>query len=103
MKTVTTAILAALLMAPLAALHAAEDLRFTQSKDGRTLYVIALGVPTADVAIRSLAKPDKTVAAVSLLGSAEKLGWKQADDAVVIQKPASWPCRHAVVFKIELN
>ncbi len=69
----------------------AEDLRFTQSKDGGTLYAIVLGQPVVDVMIRSLTKPDKPVAAVSLLGSAEKLSWKQTDDAVVIQKPALGP------------
>lgn len=79
----------------------AEDLRFTASKDGRTLYVIALGVPGADVSVRALAKGDKAVAGVQLLGSAEKLTWRQAADALVIQKPTVWPCKHAVVFKVE--
>ncbi len=79
----------------------AADLRFTQSKDGRTLYVIVLGLPEADVAIRSLAKPTKPVSSVSLLGSAEKVTWKQEADALVLQKPASWPSKHAVVFKVD--
>jgi alpha-L-fucosidase len=80
----------------------AEDLRFTLSKDGRALYVIALGVPTSDVAIRSLAKTGRSVVNIRLLGSAEKLTWKQEAEALTIQKPDAWPCKHAVAFKIEL-
>src|SRR5208283_2259843 len=33
----------------------ADDIRFTQSKDGKTLYAIALNVPTSEVRIKSLA------------------------------------------------
>lgn len=79
----------------------AEDLRFTQSKDGRTLYVIALGVPVADVAVRALAKTDKPIVNVQLLGSVEKLTWRQDAEALTIQNPTACPCRHAVVFKVE--
>jgi alpha-L-fucosidase len=80
----------------------ADDLRFTQSKDGRALYVIALGVPAADVTVRALAKSDRAVSSVRLLGSVEKLTWRQEADALVIQKPSAWPCRHAVAFRVEL-
>jgi alpha-L-fucosidase len=79
----------------------AEDLRFTQSKNSRSLYVLALGVPTSDVTIRSLAKSDRTVANVHLLGSRERLLWKQESEALTIQKPTAWPCKHAVAFKVE--
>ena len=78
----------------------AEDIRFTQSKDGRTLYALALGVPASDVTIKALGQAAKPVASVKLLGSNEKLVWKQEAAALVIQKPSSWPCKHAVVFKI---
>jgi alpha-L-fucosidase len=79
----------------------ADDIRFTQSKDGKTLYALALGVPAGEVTIRSLGRTARSVASVRLLGSDEKLVWKQDADALVIQKPAVWPCRHAIVFKIE--
>ena len=43
----------------------------------------------------------KPVAAVTLLGSAEKLVWKQEADALVIKQPAKVPSDYAVAFKIE--
>lgn len=76
----------------------ADDIRFTQSKDGGTLYALVLGVPASDVSIRALAKTG--IANVRLLGSGEALTWKKDADALVIRKPDAWPCRHAVVFKI---
>lgn len=78
----------------------AKDIRFTRSKDGKTMYAIALGVPEGEVRIKSLIGGKRTVSDVRLLGSGEKLSWKQGADGLVIQKPAAWPCGHAVAFKI---
>lgn len=78
----------------------AKDIRFTRSKDGKAVYAIALGLPDGEVRIQSLAKGKAPVSEVRLLGSDEKLPWKQDADALVIQKPNSWPCKHAVAFKI---
>lgn len=78
-----------------------QDIRFTQSKDGGTLYAIVCGVPSEPVRIKSLAKTN--IAAVSLLGSAAKIDWKQEGDALVIQPVAKWPTDHAVAFKIALE
>ena len=81
-----------------------EDIRFTQSKDGKSLYAIALGMPTGPVRIQSLGSNakllDKPIASITLLGSDAKLDWKQEPDALVIQPAAKWPCEHAVAFKI---
>jgi len=47
----------------------ADDFRFTQSKEGHTLYVFALGHPEQSVAIKSLSATDlQADARVSLLG-----------------------------------
>ncbi len=78
--------------------YTAQDIRFT-IKDG-ALYAICLGVPTEPVKIVSLAKTDKPVATVELLGSREKLSWTQEADGLAIQPASSWPGEHAVVFKI---
>ncbi|HPA19048.1 MAG TPA: alpha-L-fucosidase [Verrucomicrobiae bacterium] len=78
----------------------ARDIRFTRSKDGQTLYAVALGIPEGEVRIQSLAKGKKPVSSVQLLGSDERISWKQEADALVIQKPAAWPCGHAVAFRI---
>jgi len=80
----------------------AADVRFTRSKDGRAVYAIALGVPDQDVTITSLAKTDKPIKSVRLLGSKATLDWKQGTDGLAIKPPAAWPCRHAVAFKVDL-
>jgi alpha-L-fucosidase len=86
--------------------YAPEDIRFTQSKDGRTLYAIVMGVPKGEVRITSLGTDtkllDHAVSSVSLLGSDAKLDWKQDADALVIRPVAKWPCEHAVAFKISM-
>jgi alpha-L-fucosidase len=78
----------------------AADVRFTRSKDGKTVYAIALGVPAEPVRIASLA--DEKIAAIALLGGDTTLDWKQDASAVVIQPVKAWPCGHAVAFKITL-
>lgn len=77
------------------------DIRFTQSKDGKTVYAILLGVPDKDILIASLAKTDTPIRSVRLLGGDANLAWKQTADGLVIKKPAVWPCQHAVAFKVE--
>ncbi|MEI8293210.1 MAG: alpha-L-fucosidase [bacterium] len=87
--------------------YTAEDIRFTQSKDGATLYAIVLAVPQGEVRIKSLGASskllEKKIAAIALLGSDAKLEWKQEADALVIQPAAKWPSQHTVAFKIELS
>jgi len=80
----------------------AEDIRFTQSKDGKTIYAIVLAMPTGETVIKSLGAGAGKVTAVSLLGSPAKLKWKQAAAALTIQPVKEWPCQHAVAFKITL-
>ena len=80
-----------------------EDIRFTTK--GETLYAIVLASPPgATVSIKSLGLSakltDKPVASVALLGSEEKLDWKQEDGALVIQCPSKMPSDHAIAFKI---
>jgi len=83
----------------------AQDVRFT-TKAG-TLYAIALGVPTSSIQIKSLGTGPKLlqqpIADVSLLGSAEKLKWSQATDALHIEVPHAVPNDIALVFKITLR
>jgi alpha-L-fucosidase len=76
-----------------------EDIRFTTG-NGR-LYAIVLGLPRSEVRIRSLA--GEPVAEVRLLGSSEKIQWKQEADALTITPPASLPCDLAVTFSIKMR
>jgi alpha-L-fucosidase len=85
----------------------AEDVRFTQSKNGKTLYAIIMGSPKSGVTIKSLGTNakllDKKIAKISLLGSTEKLKWMQTTDALTIENPTAKPSQVAVVFKLALN
>jgi alpha-L-fucosidase len=82
-----------------------SDIRFT-SKDG-AVYAICLALPMAEVQIKSLGtsadQGDQPVRSVRLLGSSEKLAWKQDPDRLVIQCPPQMPGSHAVAFKIEFG
>jgi alpha-L-fucosidase len=84
-----------------------EDVRFTQSKDGKTLYAIVLGAPTNGISIKALGKSakllDKPVKKIETLGSKEKLAWEQSADALMISQPKSLPNNFAVVLKISLK
>jgi alpha-L-fucosidase len=82
--------------------YSAKDIRFTTKGD--ILYAFCLGVPTEDIRIASLGKDsklaDKPIASVEMLGSTDKQDWTQADDALIIKKPAKAPNTAAIGFKI---
>ena len=82
-----------------------KDIRFTTK--GSALYAYCLGKPESDIKIKSLAKSsksaEKAVASVSMIGSTEKLIWKQMSDALVIKKPVNLPEWQVVGFKIEFK
>ncbi len=84
-----------------------EDVRFTQSKDGKTLYAVVLGAPTNGVSITSLGNSakllDKKISKIQLLGSKEKLNWQQTDAALQIPQPKNLPNTFAIGFKISLK
>jgi alpha-L-fucosidase len=72
------------------------DVRFTRK--GNLLYAIALEWPEEALRLTSLA--GKQVVGVDLLGSKEAVSWKQDSQALVIQPPATRPCRYAYTFRI---
>jgi len=83
-----------------------QDIRYTRSKDGKTLYAIAMGWPQDDIVLRFVqidrAGPN---ARVTLLGRNQPLSFKVNDSRqLAIQIPAlseaQRPCRHAYAFEI---
>ena len=72
-----------------------KNIRFTTSKDGKTLYVFCLGEPQEDIVINALGsasgKLEKPIASVTLLGGNGDLKWEQKGDDLTITKPASVP------------
>jgi alpha-L-fucosidase len=87
--------------------YTAEDVRFTQTKDGRTIYAIILGAPTNSVSITSLGKTakllDGSIKKIELLGSKRKAQWQQTDEALAISRPKVLPNDFAIVYKITLH
>jgi alpha-L-fucosidase len=80
--------------------YTASDIRFT-TKNG-DLYIFVMGVPNTDITIHSLgsAAPfSHAIGHITLLGSDEKIQWKQTPDALVIQKPAHAPQVETITFK----
>jgi len=81
------------------------DIRYT-TKEG-VLYVFCMSTPTDDIQLRSLGKlspySNKAISSVSMLGSKEKIQWKQGDNALVITTPAKLPECKVVVFSVNFK
>lgn len=82
-----------------------QDFRFTVGKNG-SLYAFCMIVPESGTQLRihSLGKDakmfDEQVKNVKLLGSNEKLKWKQEADALVVTCPETTSYSTSIVFKI---
>jgi alpha-L-fucosidase len=85
--------------------YQATDIRFTTK--GNNLYAFCMEAAAGDINIKSLGKNsavnDKKIIGVSLLGSKQKLKWKQEDDALVISKPANFTASDVLGLQIELK
>jgi alpha-L-fucosidase len=81
------------------------DVRYTTK--GNNVYAFIMSTPDADIKLSSLGKnaklTEKDIASVSMLGSKEKIKWKQEDDALTITKPANFPAWKVHGFKIALK
>jgi alpha-L-fucosidase len=86
----------------------AEDIRYTASKDGKTLYAIVCGVPTGPVALKSLGKTagllDRPIVRVEQLGAPGTVKSSLGDDALTVTPASAKPATDAgLVFKIALK
>ena len=85
-----------------------RDIRYTRSKDDKTLYAIVLGWPeSGEVVIESLGTrlalyPD-AIKQVEWLGSGEPVQWSRDVDGLKAKTPSDRPCQHACTLKIALN
>jgi len=85
----------------------AEDVRFTQSKDGKTLYVHCLDKPeSGSISIKSLGSAAGHLTAdpksVTMPGSRAKMQWRRNPDSLTLIFPGELPSEHVYVFKLEL-
>jgi alpha-L-fucosidase len=90
----------------------AGDIRFTQSKDGKTLYAFFLGWPKVGrVNIRSLstndagqpALLDRQIQSLALLGTAETIQWTRDGEGLHVTLPPQPPCQEAFALKLQLE
>jgi len=86
----------------------AEDVRYTVSKDGKTLYAIVCGLPSGQVALKSLGKTaallDRPVSKIEQLGATGALVWTLGADALNVTPASAKPASDAaIVFKITLK
>ena len=81
----------------------AEDIRFTTSKDGKTLYAIVCGLPKKELLLKSLGSASTKINSVELLGATEKTEWKQDLDGLHLSPVTSWPCAYAIAYRIKLS
>ncbi|MBP0905423.1 alpha-L-fucosidase [Mariniflexile gromovii] len=84
--------------------YSAKDIRFT-TKNGN-IYAFVLAKPTEDIVIKTLKEHDvlkNKIKNVTLLGSDEKIVWKQTKDGLTIKLPKNIPGQPAIGFEIILK
>jgi alpha-L-fucosidase len=86
-----------------------QDIRYTSSKDGKTVYAIVLGPPDAgqEIVLETFAKNnlkgDLAIKDISMLGSRETVKWTAGRKGLAITAPKGKVHDMAVVFKISVN
>jgi len=79
----------------------AQDIRFTTR--GEKLYAITLARPSTKLIVHSLVDSAGRIKSVELVGSGEKLKWKQSAEGLQIALPKQFPSAYAAVFRISLE
>ena len=80
----------------------ASDVRFT-AKGNRTVYAFVMGEPSADIVLHSMGRKSllgRAIRSVSMLGSTEKVTWRQSADSLTIACPSAVPFTEAVCYKV---
>ena len=83
---------------------AGMNIRFTAK--GNSLYAICLDWPEREVVVKAFGKTGvagQKVAGVSMLGVKDEIKWSQSDEGLTLSVPKDKPCKHAYVYKIDLN
>ncbi|KAA6301496.1 MAG: hypothetical protein EZS26_002370 [Candidatus Ordinivivax streblomastigis] len=84
--------------------YTAQDIRFTTK--GNDFYATALEWCDTTTVVKSLNKnaiADARILNVSMLGSDEKIKWKQSDEGLILSFPKIRPCEFAYTFKISFD
>ncbi len=69
--------------------------------------MIELGVPEKELRVSKMGKAakllDGPIENIELLGSREKLNWKQEDEALTISAPRDVPAEEALVYRVRVK
>ena len=80
----------------------ADDKRYTQSKDGKTVYAMTLGIPRGEATFEALASP-LAIDSVAQLESGARASWTQTEDGLTIDASnAQFKTDLAAAWKIRL-
>lgn len=86
--------------------HEGENIRYTRTKDGRFIYVLALEWPGRELALRTV-RP-KPGSSITMLGVSEPLKWRDDGSRGLIvtmpagfQDPEKRPCKFAWALRIQ--
>jgi alpha-L-fucosidase len=86
-----------------------KDIRFTRNKANNVVYAIVLGWPAEPIAVQSLGLSASTqpgkVTQVELIGTGERLNWKQTGEALRVELPRQYrpPVDYAAALKVTLG
>ncbi|MGZ3948217.1 MAG: alpha-L-fucosidase [Flavisolibacter sp.] len=78
-----------------------DNIRFTQSKDGKTQYIFLYSIPKDKLILSKMQVPKNTN--IQMLGSSKKLKWKTEGDKVEISVPASLQDVSKYVWVLKLH
>jgi len=88
----------------LALRYSARDVRYTKSKDGRTVYAVVLGAPEAGSELRLASfGAEHQVAGVTLVSTGEPVAWSRPDGQLAIAAPDVAPDTPALALAIRLG
>ncbi len=81
--------------------YSASDIRFTQSKDEKSLYAIALGWPSEGrLVVKTLGSTSGKISELTLLGHSGQLDWRQTAGGLSVTLPTQKPGETIFVLKI---
>lgn len=88
--------------------YTSNDIRFTRSKDEKTVYAFVLGWPEDNEVLISSFTKDNGIAAgdisgVELLGSNSGIEFHETDKGIKAILPQEKPCDHAICLKFKLK
>ena len=80
--------------------YTSKDIRYTKSKDGKTVYAFVLDTPSETLRLNNIKEP---VESIAFLGNAEPMKWTQESEYIDVEIPENLPSAQAHGFRIKLK